>query len=328
MLFRPDLTRIYIQQFIEGMKVLVTGGAGYLGSILVPMLLKKGHDVTVYDTLRWGVNSLIHVANNSRLRIVKGDIKDRKHIADEISLQDAIIHLAAIVGYPACDANPDSALDTNISGTRNIAEFKSSNQILIYACTGSCYGAIDGNCTENTKLNPLTLYGKSKASGEEIIRSVGGISLRLATLFGLSTRMRLDLLVNDLTYKAFECKNIELYEGDFRRTFLHVRDAAEAFIFALENEQNMSGEAYNVGDENLNMTKYNVAQIIQKLIPDCSITQTYSTHDKDKRDYEVSYKKINDLGYRNKISIEEGIREMLRVFPFLSVGEPLQYCNI
>ncbi|XP_045199033.2 GDP-D-glycero-alpha-D-manno-heptose dehydrogenase-like [Mercenaria mercenaria] len=310
------------------MKVLVTGGAGYLGSTLVPMLLNKGHDVTVYDTLSWGVHSLIHVANDTKLRIIKGDIKDRKHIADEIAYQDAIIHLAAIVGYPACDSNPDFALATNISGTKNIAELKSSNQILIYASTGSCYGAINGICTETTKLNPLSLYGKSKASGEEIVQSVGGISLRLATLFGISTRMRLDLLVNDLTFKAINCKNIELYEGDFRRTFLHVRDAAEAFVFALENEQHMSGKVYNVGDEELNMTKLDVAQIIQKLIPDCTITQIYSKYDKDKRDYEVSYRKINEMGYRHEISIEEGIKEMLKLFPFLSVGESLQYYNI
>ncbi|XP_045191349.1 GDP-D-glycero-alpha-D-manno-heptose dehydrogenase-like [Mercenaria mercenaria] len=310
------------------MKILVTGGAGYIGSTLVPMLLEKGHEVTVLDTLCWGVNSLMHVANDTNLRIVQGDVIDRKLVAEVMIGQDAIIHLAAIVGYPACDSNPESALATNISGTKNIADSKSTNQLLIFASTGSCYGAVDGICTEDTRLQPLSLYGKSKVEGEKIVRSVGGIILRFATLFGLSPRMRLDLLINDLTFKALNCKNIKLYEGGFRRTFLHVKDAALAFIFALENAKIMSRQAYNIGDEKLNMTKLQVVEIIQDILPDCLVTPVYSESDNDKRDYEVSYGKIFELGYQHTISIEQGIREMLKVFPFISIGENIKYFNV
>ncbi|XP_053389249.1 GDP-D-glycero-alpha-D-manno-heptose dehydrogenase-like [Mercenaria mercenaria] len=310
------------------MRVLVTGGAGYIGSTLVPMLLHKGHEVTVYDNLCWGVYPLLHAAYDTKLRIIQGDVNDRKRIADVMADQDAIIHLAAIVGYPACDSNPDYALGTNISGTKNIADSKSSNQILIFASTGSCYGAIKDIGTEETKLQPLSLYGKSKAQGEEMVLSVGGIALRLATLFGLSPRMRLDLLINDLTFKAFTCKHINFYEGGCRRTFLHVRDAARAFVFALENANSMKGQAYNIGDEKLNMTKLQVVQRIHNLLPDCTFANISSESDKDKRDYEVSFKKISQLGYHHKISIEQGVNEMLKVFPFITIGEQIKYFNV
>ncbi|XP_060555792.1 GDP-D-glycero-alpha-D-manno-heptose dehydrogenase-like [Ruditapes philippinarum] len=310
------------------MKVLVTGGAGYIGSVLVPMLLHEGHEVTVYDKLNWGIHSLLHVVHMSNLKIIQGDVTNRDHIAEVVLEKDAIIHLAAVVGFPACDSDPDAALSTNILGTQNVVDNMTKTQILIFASTGSCYGYVEGVCTEKTTLQPLSLYGKSKVRGEEIVQSVGGICLRFATLFGLSPRMRLDLLINNLTFTAVMKNHIQLFEGHFRRTFLHVRDAARAVIFALDNAIVMSGQAFNIGDDQLNMTKLQVVHIIQEVLPDCTISTVSDKTDNDKRDYEVSYEKIHELGFHHKIEVKEGIQEMLKVFPFLSLKDSIKYSNI
>ncbi|XP_038057473.1 dTDP-glucose 4,6-dehydratase-like isoform X2 [Patiria miniata] len=302
--------------------VLVTGGAGYIGSILVPLLLDEGYMVTVFDNFSWGIQSLCGpVAANPNLKVVRGDVCDPEALSEVMADCDAVIHLAAIVGYPACEKEPKLARQVNEDGTAHVARLLRRDQKLIYASTGSCYGAVDGTCTEDTPISPLTLYGSTKANGEKSVVSVGGVGLRLATVFGTAPRMRMDLLVNDLTHRAVSQKHFSLYQGSFRRTFLHVHDAATAFILALRNYDKMRGKAYNVGHESMNMTKSELASLIQALVPGCKITHSDEGEDLDKRNYEVSYLKLRQLGFWPSITVRDGILELLKTVPFMSDEE-------
>lgn len=248
--------------------------------------------MTVYDLFQFGAETLFSCSFDSNLKLIKGDIRNENELSKAMADADIIIHLAALVGFPVCSKYPEDAQTTNVDGTKLILKHLKPCQKLVFASTGSCYGAIpDGFCTEETPLNPLSLYAVTKAECEQMLKEYehGAVTLRLATVFGVSQRLRLDLLINDLVFKALTEKKFEIYEPNFKRTFLHVRDVARAFLFALENYDQMKGEVFNVGGDELNFTKLEVCQVIKKYIPDCEITPSENGTDADKRDYQVNY---------------------------------------
>jgi nucleoside-diphosphate-sugar epimerase len=298
------------------MKVLVTGGAGYLGSLLVPMLLQRGDEVTVLDQFRWGFQPMLAIAAHPRLRIEHADVRDSRRLTAAMAGRDAIVNLAAIVGFPACARDPLDARTINQDAVAAIAAALQPGQMLIQASTGSTYGQVDGVCDEDTPINPLTLYGETKAAAEAPVLDRGGVPLRFATVFGVSPRMRLDLLVNDIVYQVTHMRNFVMFEGHARRTFLHSTDAARSVMFALDNYSKMSGQPFNVGDEALNFTKQQIAELVKQK-KDYYLHNAEFGEDKDKRDYEVSYARIKALGFSAQVGMGDGIDELLRVMPFL-----------
>jgi len=303
--------------------ILVTGGAGCIGSVLVPMLLGSGYKVKVLDNLMYGGMGLLTNFSSPNFEMIIGDVRDHKTVKTALQDIDAIIHLAAIVGYPACDKYPHEAQEVNYKATSKLSELRNKNQLLIFASTGSNYGHVkSGMCTEETPLAPLTNYGKTKTKAEEAIAfSPNVIIYRFATAFGLSPRLRLDLLINDLTYQALKTKHLVVYEKDYRRTFIHVRDMAKSLIFALENSSKMIGQIYNVGDESMNIKKEDVVKILLKKL-EFILNFTDSGKDADQRNYEVDYSKIKRLGFKTNVSIEAGILEMIKAFKVVSIKNP------
>lgn len=308
------------------MRVLVTGGAGYIGTSLIPQLLDAGHHVRVFDNLYFGGEQLLPFFRYSGFEFVKGDIRNRAELTAAVRGQDAIIHLAAIVGYPACRKNPVLAEEVNVQGTKNIASVISREQLVIVGLTGSNYGAIEEICTEETPLNPLSLYGQTKTIAERhLLENCSTVAFRFATAFGLSPRLRLDLLVNDFTYKAFTQKYLVVYEAHFMRTFIHVRDIGRAFLLALDNVDRMRGEVYNVGSDEMNFSKRDVCEMIQRRVT-CYVHYAEIGEDADKRNYVVSYGKVRKLGYKTTITLEEGVVELSNGFAVLSFKNP--YSNV
>jgi nucleoside-diphosphate-sugar epimerase len=300
------------------MKIFITGPAGYIGSKLLPKLLQQGHEVVGIDNLSFGYHTLIPYLDNKNFSLIKDDIlniDNHKKIFDEI---DGIIHLAAIVGFPACKKYPDLAKKINFDSSVKIADLKKDKTFMIYASTCSNYGHRGTNeeCRENSPLNPLTLYGTTKVESEKYILSKpNSVALRIATAFGVSPRLRIDLLANNFVINAIKNKKIEIFESEHRRSFVHVFDIAEAFSFAVENFKIMSGESFNVGDKSLNVTKLELAKMVKKYV-DCDI-HTIPGKDMDQRDYIINFEKINSLGFRCKKSLEEGILETSKVLKYL-----------
>lgn len=303
--------------------ILVTGGAGCIGSTLVPILLNSGYKVRVLDNLMYGGMGLLTNFSNPNFEMIINDVRNMKVVESALKNIDAIIHLAAIVGYPACDKYPHEAQEVNYKATKQLNELRSKNQLLIFASTGSNYGHVaSGMCTEKTPLAPLTNYGRTKTKAEKAIASTSNVIIyRYATAFGLSPRLRLDLLINDLTYQALKTKHLVVYEKDYRRTFIHVRDIAKSLIFALENSSKMIGQTYNVGDESMNVKKEDIVNIlVQKL--EFILNFTDSGRDADQRNYAVDYSKIKKLGFKTDISIGNGIDEMIKAFKVVTIKNP------
>lgn len=308
-------------------KVLVTGGAGYVGCVLVPELLREGFQVRVIDKLLFGGDGILACFRSQNFEFIRGDVLDETLIKKAVKDVDAVIHLAAIVGYPACKQNPDLARKVNVTATEILSGNLSKNQLAIYASTGSNYGSVVGQlCTEETPLNPLTIYGETKTQAErQLLEHNTTIAYRFATAFGLSPRLRLDLLINDFVFQALKRKNLIIYEKGFKRTFIHVYDMARAFVFALKNADKMKQNVYNVGSDNMNFDKEQIAQMIKKKI-EFYLHFADIGKDEDQRNYEVSYKKIRDLGYTTTLSVETGVDEMLRGMQVIDVRNP--YSNV
>jgi nucleoside-diphosphate-sugar epimerase len=306
-------------------KILVTGGAGYVGCGLVYELLQKGNAVRVVDSLMFGGRGLLPCFAFKDFEFRKADLRDRKNVEQAVEGQDAIIHLAALVGYPACKREPKLAEETNVGITQHVTELAKDRE-LYYASTGSNYGAILGDlCTERTQLNPLTAYGHTKTKAEKIMQDAGAVVYRFATAFGVSNRLRLDLLINDFVYRALKERNLIIYEKHFKRTFIHVRDMTRAFLFALDNHAKMKGEVYNVGNESMNFSKEDIALKLRERL-DFYLHFAEVGKDEDQRNYEVSYEKIRKLGFETKVSIDEGLDELIRAMTVVEVKN--EYANV
>ena len=307
-------------------KILVTGGAGYIGSVLLPELLKEGHQVCVYDSLLFGGNGLLPHFRNPNFSFIKGDIRDTKNLEKAMNGQDIIIHLAAIVGYPACSRNPELTLEVNLDATKRMVDLVKENQYVLFGSTGSNYGAVKDICTEQTPLNPLSLYGETKTEAEQyIMNNCNATAYRFATAFGSSPRLRLDLLVNDFACKAIRDKYIVVYESHFMRTFIHVYDIARSFIHAINNESIMKGEVYNVGSDKMNCSKKQICNLIKDKV-DYYLHLADFGEDADKRNYIVSYEKIKKTNFDTTISLEEGIDELTKSIDCIKFDNP--YSNV
>ena len=303
------------------MKVLVTGGAGYIGSVLVPKLLEYGHEVFVIDNFLYHQTSLLNVCYDKKLKIIRGDVRDRELISRYLKIVDVIYPLACMTGAPLCVRDPWTAKSVNFDAIKMLLDLKSKDQRFIFPTTNSGYGIgqEDHFCTEKTPLHPISLYGKLKVEIENaILVEENTLTLRLATLFGISPRMRLDLLVNDFTYRAVKDRFIVLYEGHFKRNYLHVRDAAKAFIHSLGNFESMKGQAYNVGLSQANLSKLELCEVIKKHLPELQIVESHSGEDPDKRNYVISNEKIEQTGFLPEFSLDDGILELIKGYQIIS----------
>tara|TARA_A100001037_G_scaffold298120_1_gene321306 strand:- start:130 stop:1062 length:933 start_codon:yes stop_codon:yes gene_type:complete len=302
------------------MKILITGAAGYIGSVLVPILLQKGHKVIAVDNFMYQQTSLLDCCHYKNFSLINGDVRNADLINKQMKKVDAILPLACLTGAPLCDKDPIMARAVNFEGIETILSKRSPNQIIIFPTTNSGYGVGEKGiyCTEETPLRPVSLYGKMKVEIEKIILEAGNsITFRFATVFGVSPRMRLDLLVNDFAYRAFYDRFIVLFESHFKRNYLHVRDAAGAFIFGLKNFDQLNGEAYNIGLSDANISKAELCQVIKKEIPDFYFTEAEIGKDVDKRDYIVSNKKIEAAGFKTEHSLSDGIKELIKGFQII-----------
>lgn len=300
--------------------ILVTGGAGYIGSVLVPELLKQGHRVTVLDSFIYKQNSLLECCNYDNFEIINGDCRDRNNIIRAVDGKDFIFPLAAIVGFPACDKDTTAAVSTNLDAIEMLLSVRDKEQKIIFPCTNSGYGVGQGQefCTEESPITPISLYGKTKMAAEKAVLEAGNsLTFRFATLFGASPRMRTDLLVNDFVYRAVFDRSLIVYEGHFMRNYLHVRDAARAFIFAMESFDKMKGQQYNCGLSDANLSKLQLCEKIKQYVPGFTFFDAPIGDDPDKRNYIVSNQKIEAAGFKPVYSLDDGIKELIKVYSII-----------
>ncbi len=308
------------------MKVVVTGGAGFIGGTVVPMLLAKGHQVVVLDRLMYGAHALIPYFIHPNFSFAEVDVRDRSALAPYLSSADVVVHLAALVGYPLCKKLPQEAVDVNVGGAQNVLDLTPVSTRLVYASTGSNYGEVQGICTEHTPLNPLSLYGRTKTDAEQLfLERENSVSLRFATAFGLAPRLRLDLMLNDFTWQAIHQRYLVVYERHFRRTFIHVRDIARAIVHVLDPDICQGHKVFNVGHESLNYTKEDIVLLLQKRI-DFLVHFADIGSDADKRDYEVDYSRIRGTGFSTTINIEQGLQELIDGLGLIRIKNP--YSNV
>lgn len=300
--------------------ILVTGGAGYLGSTMVPDLLQLGHKVTVLDSFMYKQASLNHVCHHPNFSVVKGDIRIESVMAPLIKKADIVIPLAALVGAPMCSQDPVGATTVNHDAIALMLKLLSKQQMVLMPTTNSAYGTGDKNnfCTEESPLNPISLYAKEKVGIEkELMQRENAISFRLATVFGMSPRMRIDLLVNDFTYRAVYDRFVVLFESSFKRNYVHVRDVSRVFQHAIENFDRMKGRIYNVGLSDANVSKRELCEHIQKQVPDFVFLDAPIGKDPDQRNYIVSNAKIEATGFTPMYSLDAGIGDLIKGFTMI-----------
>ncbi|MBI1776493.1 MAG: NAD(P)-dependent oxidoreductase [Proteobacteria bacterium] len=300
--------------------IVVTGGAGYLGSTLVPALLADGHRVAVIDNFLFKQNSLNHVCADPNFSVVRGDARDEATLKPLLKQADVVIPLAALVGAPLCDRDKIGAVSVNRDAIASLTKLMSRGQRLLMPITNSGYGIGQKGkaITENDSLNPISLYGRTKVEAEAIALEHGNaISFRLATVFGMSPRMRIDLLVNDFVYRALNDRAVVLFEPHFKRNFIHVRDVARTFLHGLANFEEMRDQAYNVGLSDANLSKLELCERIRTHLPKFVFLEAPIGEDPDKRDYIVSNAKIEQTGFRPKYSLDDGIKEMIKGYTML-----------
>lgn len=310
------------------MKVLITGGAGYIGSVLCYKLLEKGFEVIVLDNFMHKQSSLMDCCHFPKFQVVRGDCRNEAIVSKLMKNTDIIIPLAALVGAPLCDRDQIGTLSINFEAIKLICRLASPSQRILFPVTNSGYGIGEKGkiCTEDSPLRPISLYGETKVKAEQVILDKGNsITFRLATVFGASPRMRMDLLVNDFVYRAITDRAVVLFESHFKRNYIHIRDVVKVFLHGIENFEKMKNQPYNVGLEDANLSKWELCEEIKKQIPNFVFLEAPIGEDPDKRDYIVSNTKILNTGYYPEWSIQDGIKELQKVYTIISKSN---YANI
>lgn len=303
--------------------VLVTGGAGYLGSVLCECLLAAGFRITTVDNLMYQQPSLFHLCANSQFEFVLGDVRDKELMRHLVRAADVLIPLAAVVGAPACDRDPLLARSVNLEAVRLLNGLRSAQQLVVYPTTNSGYGTQSGElfCTEDTPLEPISLYGQTKTQAEaELLGTPNVITLRLATVFGISPRMRLDLLVNHFVYAAVTDGYIVIFEKEFKRNYIHIRDVADCFVHCIENSKRMAGRSYNAGLDAANLSKGELALKIKEYVPQFYAHFSAVGSDPDRRNYIVSNQRLREAGFEARRSLDDGIRELIKGYRMMGRG--------